>query len=120
MLSLAVAISELMQTGPVADAIENSKKLVDAIGWNLIASLEAEIRLLSNANQAKKEVWALIFLKKALGMIFDNLAKALATIRSQQLMKLRSQLSAVVNARISEAASDPAQKQNHIRIRKPV
>ena len=109
MLSLAVAISELMQTGPVADAIENSKKLVDAIGWNLIASLEAEIRLLSNANQAKKEVWALIFLKKALAVIFDNLAKALATIRSQQLMKLRSQLSAVVNARISEAASDPAQ-----------
>ena len=109
MLSLAVAISELMQTGPVADAIENSKKLVDAIGWNLIANLEAEIRLLSNANQAKKEVWAFIFLKKALGVIFDNLAKALATIRSQQLMKLRSQLSAVVNARISEAASDPAQ-----------
>jgi len=109
MLSLAVAISELMQTGPVADAIENSKKLVDAIGWNLIASLEAEIRLLSNASQAKKEVWALIFLKKALAVIFDNLAKALATIRSQQLMKLRSQLSAVVNARISEAASDPAQ-----------
>ncbi len=109
MLSLAVAISELMQTGPVADAIENSKKLVDAIGWNLIASLEAEIRLLSNANQAKKEVWAFIFLKKALGVIFDNLAQALATIRSQQLMKLRSQLSAVVNARISEAASDPAQ-----------
>jgi len=109
MLSLAVAISELMQTGPVADAIENSKKLVDAIGWNLIASLEAEIRLLSKASQAKKEVWALIFLKKALAVIFDNLAKALATIRSQQLMKLRSQLSAVVNARISEAASDPAQ-----------
>ena len=109
MLSLAVAISELMQTGPVADAIENSKKLVDAIGWNLIASLEAEIRLLSNANQAKKEVWAFIFLKKALGVILDNLAQALATIRSQQLMKLRSQLSAVVNARISEAASDPAQ-----------
>ena len=108
MLSLAVAISELMQTGPVADAIENSKKLVNAIGWNLIASLEAEIRLLSNANQARNEVWALIFLKKALAMIFDNLAKALATIRSQQLMKLRSQLGAVVNARIFEAASDPA------------
>ena len=110
LLSLAIAISEFMQTGPAADAIENSKKLVDATGWNLIACLEAEIRLLSNVNQAKKEVWALIFLKKALAMIFDNLAKALATIRSQQLVKLRSQLSAVVNARISEAASDQAQK----------
>jgi GTP-binding protein EngB required for normal cell division len=109
LLSLAVAISELMETGPVADAIENSKQLVDTIALNLIACLEAEIRLLSNGNQAKKEVWAFIFLKKALAVIFDNLAQALATIRSQQLMKLRAQLGAVVNARISEAASDPAQ-----------
>ena len=110
LLSLAVAISELMQTGPVADAISSSGKLVDAISWNLIACLRAEIRLLSNMTHATDEAQALLSLKEALSTKFDTLAQTLATIRSQQLIKLHLQLGAVVKARISEAASDPAQK----------
>ena len=110
LLSLAVAISELMQTGQVADAVENSRKLVNTISWNLIACLEAEIRLLSNVSRAEEEARALISLKEALAASFESLTETLAAIRSQELAKLRSKLSAVVNARISEAASDPAER----------
>ena len=46
LLSLAVAISEMMSTGPIADAIGEAARLIEAVSRNLIAWLEIEADLL--------------------------------------------------------------------------
>jgi GTP-binding protein EngB required for normal cell division len=108
--SLAVAISEMMQAGLVADAIENVRKLVDAVCWNLKACLETEIQILSNADQAREGATALIALKDALAARFDSLPERLAAMRSQELAKLRSKLDGTVSACVAEATSCPDRK----------
>ncbi len=105
--SLAVAISEMMQTGPVADAIENARKFVDAVCWNRKTCLETEIQVLSNADRAREGATALNALMDALAARFDSLPERLAEMRSQELAKLRSKLDGTVSACVAAASSAP-------------
>jgi GTP-binding protein EngB required for normal cell division len=100
--ALACAISELMQTGPVADAIEDSRKLIDALCWNLAACLQTQIQALSDAGGAKEKAGALISLRGELAAKFADLPQTLAAIRSRELDKLRSTLDATVGAFVAE------------------
>ncbi len=107
---LAVAISELMQTGPVADAIDASKTVVEAVCRNLMECLETEIRLLPgagfSASLARSEASAITALRDGLAARFDVLSQELAEIQSQKLAQLRAKLDETLLACLTETVPD--------------
>jgi len=112
--SLAGAISELMQTGPVADAIEDARKLVDAVCWNLAVCLRTQIEVLSSAGGAKEKAAALISMREALAAKFDGLPQKLAAIRSQGLKELRSHLEGTLSAGVARAGFEEGKKMTSV------
>ncbi len=98
--SLAVAISEAMQAGPVAEAIESATALAEAVCWNLIIWLEIEINIMSkvltDAGAAKKELSQLIALREALSAEFDACSGKLAALLDENVSRLHPTLARTV------------------------
>jgi hypothetical protein len=111
--SLAVAISELMQTGGVADAIAACRTMIEAIGKNHIACLETGIEVLAapefTFELAKDKLDALAALREGLAARFNALLQDLAEIQAQKLAQLRADLDRTLRECLAEAASDPAE-----------
>jgi hypothetical protein len=108
--ALAGAISELMQTAPVADAIEDARKLIDAVCWNLAACIKTQVRVFSNTDGAKEKTAPLIALRESLAAKFDRLPQTLAAIRLQELEKIRSNIDGTLSAFIARAASEQSDR----------
>ncbi len=108
---LAVVISELMQSGPVADAIDTSRNLIEAVCRNCIACFETEIQVLSKASPdaslARDECAKLIAVRQALAERFDAFSQELAGIQSEKLTQLQGILDETVRVSFTEAFSDP-------------
>jgi GTP-binding protein EngB required for normal cell division len=112
--SLAVAISELMSTGAVADSIEAASSLTEALCKNLISCLEAEIRILSkcftDVGAAKAEATTLKALERALAVEFNAFSERLARIYTEKVSELHQTLVETVYNSVAETLATPSEK----------
>jgi GTP-binding protein EngB required for normal cell division len=113
--ALAVAISEMMQEGPVAGAIGTAASLLDAVGRNLISWHEAGIEILdaigADSQAGKSGLSNLESLREALAVEFGAFSEKLAAILAEQLQELSRSLGNALQLSISDAlATLPAQQ----------
>ncbi len=98
--SLAVAISEAMQAGPIAEAIAAATALAEAVCRNLIVWLEIETNILSEVlsdpGSARKELSQLLALKAALSAEFDAFSERVAELLALKLSGLQPALARTV------------------------
>lgn len=94
--SLALAISELMGSGSVAEAIEGSTILIEAVKKNLIGCLEIEVDVLSklshNPELAAQDLAALENLRNALSREFDLFHERLSRNYAEKVTSLHQTL----------------------------
>ena len=104
--SLVLAISELMRTGPVADAVKAAAGLIEALSQNLIACSEAEIAILEKVSaripDAEDELAALTALTAALSEKFEIFRESLAQNYTRNMSALHRTLTEAVTNSISE------------------
>jgi GTP-binding protein EngB required for normal cell division len=112
LLALAVAISEQMRAGPIADAIRGATSLIEAVGRSLIRWLEVETALLSlfqnDPVQAKEQLAALVALRDGLPATFDAFSERLDTVLTGKVSLIKQHLSAALQAGVGEALTDEA------------
>ncbi len=112
LLSLAVAVSEMMSGGPIADSIGAATRLIDSAGRNLIAWLEIEAGLLRRAplepGQVRKELDAIAGLRLELAAKFDTFPEKLDAIYAQEVSLIKQRLSSAIQAFIPEALASLA------------
>jgi GTP-binding protein EngB required for normal cell division len=105
--ALAVAISEMMQDGPVAAAIGTAARLLEAVDRNLISWLETEIEVLgligTDKEAARNGLSHLAALKEALTAEFATFSERLAAIREEGLQGLDQKLKKALEAAINES-----------------
>jgi GTP-binding protein EngB required for normal cell division len=106
LLSLAVAVSEMMSTGPIADSIGVATRLIDVVGHNLAAWFEIEASLLrrlpDDAGRVRGDLDAIIALRHELAARFDAFVDKLDTLRDEEVSLIKQMLSAKVQAFIPE------------------
>ncbi len=94
--SLAVAISEMMRAGPIADAVGATATLLGTVCRNLIFWLETEIAILgkvpASLETAKSELSAIVALRAALAAEFDAFSGRLAAIYAEKVSGLHQSL----------------------------
>ena len=107
LLSLAVAVSEMMNVGSIAGTIGAASRLIDAVGRNLIAWREIEADLLRNvrsdAGQAGTELATIAGLRKRLGAKLDVFTDGLGALQARKVDLIKQKLSSTVQAFIPEA-----------------
>ena len=107
LVSLAVAVSEMMNAGSIAGDIGVASRLIESVGRNLIAWREIEADLLrqvrSGAGQAGKELAAIASLRKQLAAKFDVFSDSLDTLGARKVSFIKQKLSSTVQAFIPEA-----------------
>ncbi len=107
LMPLAIAVSEMMSTGSIAETINASARLIETVGRNLIAWREIESGLLRqvyfDAAGAQKELAALAGLRRQLSARFDAFTESLETLRAKKIDLIRQKLSSAVQAFIPEA-----------------
>jgi len=107
LLSLAVAVSELMNAGPIAASINAASSLVETVGRNLIAWREIEAELLRSAHtdsgRAERELAAITGLRKHLTAKFDVFADSLDTLQARKVDLIKQKLSAALESITPEA-----------------
>ncbi len=107
LLSLAVSISELMSTGPIADTIGVSTRLIEEVGRNLIAWLEIETglrrRIPQEAGRVKADLDAIAGLRRELAAKLDTFLGRLDTFYTEEVSLIRQMLSSKVQAFIPDA-----------------
>ncbi len=107
LLSLAVTVSEMMSTGPIADTVSAATGLIDAVGRNLIAWMEIEAELLGRipleAGQVKEDIQAITALRNELAARLDAFVGRLDTFYTEEVSLIRQMLSSKVQAFIPEA-----------------
>ncbi len=107
LLSLAVAISEMMSAGPIADAVGEAALLTEAVGRNLVAWLKIEADLLRRipleAAQAQKELGTFAALRKELAAKFDAYWVKLDAFHTQEVSLVKQRLSSTVQTFAREA-----------------
>ncbi len=106
LLSLAVAISEMMSTGPIADSIGAATRLIDVVGHNLAAWFEVEASLLRrlphDAAHVQEDLDAIAALRQELATRFDAFVERLDTLHFEEVSLIKQMLSAKVQAFIPE------------------
>ena len=112
LLSLAVSISEMMSTGPIANSVSTATRLVDAVGRNLIAWLQVEAAMLrripAESGQVQKELFALAGLRQELAAKFDAYPETLDAIHVNEVSLIKQRLSSTIQAFIPEALASLA------------
>jgi GTP-binding protein EngB required for normal cell division len=107
LLSLAVAVSEMMSTGPIADSIGAATRLIDAVGHNLSAWLEIETgmlrRLPYEAAQVQRELGTITALRQELAVRFDSYMAKLGALHTDEVSLIKQMLAAKVQAFIPES-----------------
>ena len=107
LLSLAVTISELMSTGPIADTIGVSTRLIEEVSRNLIAWLEIETglrrRIPQEAGRVKADLDAIAGLRRELAAKLDTFVGRLDTFYTEEVSLIRQMLSSKVQAFIPDA-----------------
>ncbi len=107
LLSLAVTISELMSTGPIADTIGVSTRLIEEVSRNLIAWLEIETglrrRIHQEAGRVKADLDAIAGLRRELAAKLDTFVGRLDTFYTEEVSLIRQMLSSKVQAFIPDA-----------------
>jgi hypothetical protein len=112
--ALAVAISEMMQEGPVAGAIGTAAGLLDAVGRNLISWQDTGIEVLgaieADGESAKAGLSNLKSLRQALAAEFSTFSERLTAIREERLQELGRDLGNALQLSIGDSiAALPAQ-----------
>lgn len=104
--SLAIAISELVSTGPIAGAMGATSSILDAICRNLISWLEAEAGVLSRIpaglNSAKGQLSSLVELRAALAVEFNAFSQTLDVIRTQKVSELYQDMAQTLQASLTD------------------
>jgi GTP-binding protein EngB required for normal cell division len=113
--ALAVAISEMMQEGPVAGAIGTAASLLDAVGRNLISWHETGIEILdaiaAGSQAGKSGLSNLMSLREALAAEFGAFFERLIAIRAEQLQELGRSLGNALQLSIGDSLTTlPAQQ----------
>ncbi len=107
LLSLAVAVSEMMNTGPIAGAINAASRLFESVGRNLIAWREIEADLLrkvrSGAGRDEKELAGITGLRTQLAAKFNVFLDCLDSLQAKKVNLIKQKLSSTVQAFIPEA-----------------
>ncbi len=107
LLSLAVTVSELMSTGPIADTIGASTRLIEEVSRNLIAWLEIEAglrrRIPQEAGRVKEDLDAIAGLRRELAAKLDTFVGRLDTFYTEEVSLIRQMLSSKVQAFIPDA-----------------
>ena len=107
LLSLAVAVSEMMNAGPIAGAARAASRLFDSVGRNLIAWREIEADLLSkvrsSAGRAESELAAIAGLRTQLAAKFNIFLDSLDALEAKKVNLIEQKLSATVQSFIPEA-----------------
>ena len=107
LLSLAVTVSELMSTGPIADTIGVSTRLIEEVSRNLIAWLEIETglrrRIHQEAGRVKADLDAIAGLRRELAAKLDTFVGRLDTFYTEEVSLIRQMLSSKVQAFIPDA-----------------
>ncbi len=107
LLSLAVAASEMMNTGPIASAVGTASRLFDTVGRNLIAWREIEADLLSkvrsSAGRVEMELAAITGLRMQLAAKFNIFLDSLDLLEVKKVNLIKQKLSSTVLGFIPEA-----------------
>lgn len=126
LLSLASAISAMMDCGVIADEIRSATRLIEAVGRNLIAWLEIEANLLlllpHEAGRTENELEAIAQLREELAGEFDSFSARLDAVHAQKVSLIKQKLSSAVHAFISEGLAslpegDPATQASEIDVK---
>lgn len=112
LLPLAVAVSEMMSSGPIADSIRSATCLIDSTGRNLIAWLEIEAGLLRRIplepGKVHEELETIVGLRQELAAKFDTFPEKLDEIYAQEVSLIKQRLSSAIQAFIPEALASLA------------
>ncbi len=112
LLPLAVAVSEMMSSGPIADSIRSATCLIDSAGRNLIAWLEIEAGLLRRIplepGKVHEELEAIVGLRQELATKFDAFPERLDEIYAQEVSLIKQRLFSAIQAFIPEALTSLA------------
>ena len=107
LVSLAVAVSEMMNTGPIAGSINEASRLFESVGRNLIAWREIEADLLrkvrSGAGRDEKELAGITGLRTQLAAKFNVFLDCLDSLQAKKVNLIKQKLSSTVQAFIPEA-----------------
>ncbi len=107
LMTLAVAISETMNAGPIASSINAASALIEKVSRNLTAWLEVEAGLLrmvpSSGGLAEKELSAIAGLRGQLAAKFGTFSESLGAVQARKVDLIKQKLSSAVQAFIPEA-----------------
>ena len=125
LLSLAVAVSEMMSTGPIADNVSVATRLIDEVGatsWRGSISKPLLRRIPADAAQVQQDLGVIARLRKELAARLDTFADRLDTFYTEEVGLIRQMLSSKVQAFIPEALaalqdSDLAQQASQIDVK---
>ncbi|MGA7325934.1 MAG: dynamin family protein [Rhodomicrobium sp.] len=107
--ALAVAISELMRTGPIADSLRETATLLIAVCSNMASWFETELQMLSRLSEDHESgqagLQSLTAMTQRLAAEFDVFAEKLGSFCKNKVQELRQELKTCLDASLAETVA---------------